>query len=264
MGSGAFLVAACVYLAHAYEAALVRSGACHADRLRAAGTRRHQTHDRRAMSLRRRSQSDGGPARAPVAVAGDACGRPAAELSRSPSAGRRQPARDVARVSQSAASRTRREASGIRRCRSSTRRRPATRIRQTRCRFASRLASGPNDTLEQVREKERALAALSRPDAAAVEMEACRRSLVRALVFVAGHRVPASAFGALSDAILTGSARCRPRSPSRYLARRRGDRRVTAVLPLGARVSGSVLRRERRDGSRRRASTRSSAIRRGT
>ncbi len=30
MGSGAFLVAACIYLAHAYEAALVRSGSCHA------------------------------------------------------------------------------------------------------------------------------------------------------------------------------------------------------------------------------------------
>src|SRR5207245_1310242 len=29
MGSGAFLVAACRYLASAYEAALVRSGACH-------------------------------------------------------------------------------------------------------------------------------------------------------------------------------------------------------------------------------------------
>ena len=30
MGSGAFLVAACRFLAHTYESALVRSGACHA------------------------------------------------------------------------------------------------------------------------------------------------------------------------------------------------------------------------------------------
>jgi len=29
MGSGAFLVAACEYLAHAYEAALIRGGGCH-------------------------------------------------------------------------------------------------------------------------------------------------------------------------------------------------------------------------------------------
>src|SRR5437762_9489807 len=55
------------------------------------------------MSLRRRSESDGGPARAPLALARDARRRSAAQLSRSSPAGWRQSARRVARESSAGA-----------------------------------------------------------------------------------------------------------------------------------------------------------------
>ena len=55
---------------------------------------------------------------------------------------------------------------------------------------------------------------------------------------------PPSAFGALSDAILTGRSAL-PRDGRRAVSRRRGRRRRSApVLSLGARVPGGVLRRD--------------------
>ena len=138
MGSGAFLVAACRYLADAYETALLRTGGCAAGRLRRGRARRDQAHHRRAMSVRRRRESDGGAAGATVAVAGDARRRPAADVSRSPSSDRRQPARRVAlaacgarRVFGRAAGRTTRT-----HCRCSTRQASPTRSGR-RCRFDS-------------------------------------------------------------------------------------------------------------------------------
>ena len=79
----------------------VRNGAHRAwrlprERLRRARARVDSTDDRRALPVRRGPQSDGGAARAALAVARHARRRPAADVSRSPSSGRRQPAWDLA------------------------------------------------------------------------------------------------------------------------------------------------------------------------
>ena len=106
MGSGAFLVASCAFLAEAYEARAGSRRRLPRERPRSARARLDPANDRRALSLRRRSQSDGGPAGAAVALAGDAGRRSAAELSRSPSAGGRQPDRCLARLARSATDRS--------------------------------------------------------------------------------------------------------------------------------------------------------------
>ena len=100
MGSGAFLVAACRYLASAYESALIASGGCHPSGLRRAGARRHPPDDRGAVSVRRGPEPDGRSTR-------DACrygSRRSRPIVRSPfstigSSGRRQSARRLARSS---------------------------------------------------------------------------------------------------------------------------------------------------------------------
>ena len=61
-------------------------------RHRRLGAGRDQARDRRALLVRRRSESDGGAARAPLALARDAGGGSSAQLSRSSAAGGRQPA----------------------------------------------------------------------------------------------------------------------------------------------------------------------------
>ena len=96
MGSGAFLVAACRYLAAAYEDALDRRRRADSRRRHPGGSRRLPARGRPALRLRRRSEPDGGPARAAVALALHARGRPSAQLSR-PSSSRRQHARRSAR-----------------------------------------------------------------------------------------------------------------------------------------------------------------------
>ena len=80
MGSGAFLVAACRYLAAAYEDALIAEGTVSRARHHAGGSRRLPPRGRAAMHLRRGPESDGRPARAAVAVAVHAGGRSAAHF----------------------------------------------------------------------------------------------------------------------------------------------------------------------------------------
>ena len=96
MGSAAFLVSACRYLARAYERALVRDGLGRRSRHRRSGPRAVQAARRAAMPLRCRFESDGGAARAPVAVARHTVGQQAADVSRSPPCLRQQPHRRVA------------------------------------------------------------------------------------------------------------------------------------------------------------------------
>ena len=72
MGSAAFLVSACRYLARAYERALIRDGALARNGHRRSGPRHVQAARRPAMPLRRRPESDGGATRAPVALARNA------------------------------------------------------------------------------------------------------------------------------------------------------------------------------------------------
>ena len=98
MGSGAFLVAACRYLADAYESrAACATGGCHAERLRRAPS---ASAIRRTIAERCLYGVDVNPmavqlARLSLWLATLAADRPLT-LSRSPSAGRRQPARRLA------------------------------------------------------------------------------------------------------------------------------------------------------------------------
>ena len=137
------------------------------------------SHRRGALSVRRRPESDGGAARPAVAVAGHAGGRPPAQLSRSSPAGRRQPARRVALVP-CAGRRRSAPASGTVAAAASTTRRSPTRC-ATCCRFDSP-SRDPNDTPEQVRAKERALAALTHRDSALSKWKRVADLVVRALV----------------------------------------------------------------------------------
>ncbi len=203
MGSGAFLVAACIYLAHAYEAALVRSGACHATDF---GPREHAAV-RRTVAERCLFGVDSNPMAIQLAclslwLATLAADRPLTFLDHHLQAGDSLMGTWLACLSQPPADRRRRDrhttlplfdegAAG-------------DALRQTLpVRF--KLASGPNDTLEQVREKERALASLSRPDTGVSRWKRVANLWCARWFSSPATRVPASAFGALSDQILTGS-----------------------------------------------------------
>ena len=96
MGSAAFLVSACRYLARAYERALIREERMPRGGPRRERSRRLQATDRAALSLRRRSESHCGSARATVSVARDAVGEQTAHISRSSSRVRRQSSRRLA------------------------------------------------------------------------------------------------------------------------------------------------------------------------
>ena len=96
MGSAAFLVSACRYLARAYERALVREGLADDADIDEVGARAVQAAHRAAMPLRCRPESDGGAARAPVALARYTVGQQTADLSRSSPCLRQQPHRRVA------------------------------------------------------------------------------------------------------------------------------------------------------------------------
>ena len=256
MGSGAFLVAACRYLAAAYEAALVRAGGCHASDIGEAERVGDPADDRRALPVRRRPQSDGGAARAPVALAGHAGGRSAAQLSRSSPAGRRQPARRVARAPAAAADPAPAAQSGDSPAAVRRRRRRAVALREALpVRFS--LETMPNDTLEQVRAKERAFAALTGRDRGAVAVEADRGPVVRGVVR-AGRRPrrPRRRSERCPMRCSPAAARCRRAPPDRYLDAGGGGRRRAAVLSLGARVSRGVLRSRRRAPAATPASTR--------
>ena len=74
MGSGAFLVAACRYLALAYEAALIHDGVVSAGGRQRSRSIRFSTRGGAALSLRRGHQPDGRAACTVVAVAGHARG----------------------------------------------------------------------------------------------------------------------------------------------------------------------------------------------
>ena len=180
----------------AYEAALVASRRLSR---RATSATRERAAIRRTIAERCLYGVDLNPmavqlARLSLWLATLAADRPLS--SRSSPAGRRQPARRLARQPATAADRrrTRRDAStaaAVRR-----RRRSRTRCEQALpVRFS--LESTPNDTLDQVRAKERALAALTARDAALSRWKRVARPLVRARGSRRSTRRPPAAFGAL-------------------------------------------------------------------
>ena len=215
MGSGAFLVAACVYLAQAYEAALVGSGSCHATDF---GPREHAAI-RRTIAERCLFGVDSNPMAVQLSclslwLATLAVDRPLTFLDHHLQVGNSLLGTWLGCLRQAPEDRLGRErhttlplfdemAAG-------------DAIRQTLpVRF--RLASGPNDTLEQIREKERALAALGRPDAAVSRWKRVADLWCAHWFSPQATRVPASAFGALSDQILTGTGALPSAIASRHL-----------------------------------------------
>ncbi len=162
-----------------------------ADCARATGTaRRHARgpsasapRDGGAVPLRRGPQSDGGAARAAVAVAGDAGGRQAAVVPRSPSGRRRQPGRrrrpTTCACGRAAAARARRPARGVAALRRAGRRAGARAAPSAR---ASTLAAEPDDSAADRPRQGADARGAARHGHAADAWQRVARSLVRRLV----------------------------------------------------------------------------------
>ena len=215
MGSGAFLVGACRFLAGAYERALVRVGGCHPTDIGQA----ERAGIRRTIAERCLYGVDLNPmavqlARLSLWLATLAADRPLSFLDhrlqvgdsllgtwlsqlRHPPAVRRRSAPDATLplFGDDAVSPALREALPIR--------------------FA--LEATPNDTLAQVRAKERAYAELTGRDGALSRWKRIAHLWCAAWFADAGSAAPASAFGSLSDAALTGRSALPLRTTARYL-----------------------------------------------
>ncbi|OLE78388.1 MAG: hypothetical protein AUF76_19165 [Acidobacteria bacterium 13_1_20CM_2_65_9] len=215
MGSGAFLVAACRFLAGAYESALIREGRCLPGEIDEAD----RASMRRLVAERCLYGVDVNPmavqlARLSLWLATLAADRPLSFLDHRLQVGDSLLGAWLANL------------------RSAPHRRRAPgqaagalplfgddAVRSALCealpvRFS--LESTPNDTLDQIRAKERAFAAATSRDAALSRWK--RVADVWCACWFAGATVPASAFDALTDAILSGRSALPARRADDYLA----------------------------------------------
>ena len=211
MGSGAFLVAACRYLSSAYEAALVRSGGCHPGDLGPP----ERSAIRRTIAERCLYGVDLNPmavqlGRLSIWLATLAVDRPLSFLDHRLQVGDSLLGAWLANL-----------------------RHPPEKARRTALplfggeeivgalrdalplRFS--LESTPNDTLDQVRAKERAFASLTARDALLSRWKRVA-DVWCATWFRANETPPPAAFSALSDAILNGRGALPGRLADRYLA----------------------------------------------
>ncbi|HUK35405.1 MAG TPA: DNA methyltransferase, partial [Vicinamibacterales bacterium] len=221
MGSGAFLVAACHYLANAYQTALVRDGGCHPSDLGEA----ERCAIRRAIAERCLYGVDINPmavqlARLSLWLTTLAADRPLTFLDhrlrcgdsllgawlenlRIAPATRRRVRADVHTGSlfdETAVQDTLRDALPIR--------------------FS--LERTPDDTLEHVRAKERALESLLQPDSALSRWKRIADLWCVSWLFPDGEGIPAAAFGTLADHILAGRGSLPAHVAIRYLERSDG------------------------------------------
>ena len=216
MGSGAFLVAACGYLAHAYEAALFRSGGCHPSDVGP----QEGAAIRRVIAERCLYGVDLNPmavqlARLSLWLATLSADRPLSFLDHHLQVGDSLLGAWVASLRRPPEPRRPGAASAsmlplFEEAAVGDAMRGALPVRFT-------LAAGPSDTVEQVREKERALAKLRARDTALSKWKRIA-DLWCARWFPAGGDVPAAAFAALSDAILAGRGALPRSTAERYLS----------------------------------------------
>jgi N-6 DNA Methylase/Eco57I restriction-modification methylase len=210
MGSGAFLVAACRYLSAAYEAALVRSGDCHQGDLGPA----ERSAIRRTIAERCLYGVDLNPmavqlGRLSLWLATLAIDRPLSFLDHRLQVGDSLLGAWVANL-RHPPEKTRRLALPLFGDEAVTDAlRDALPVRFS-------LESTPNDTLDQVRAKERAFASLTARGALLSRWKRVA-NLWCAAWFRTGDAPPPSAFGALSDAILKGRGALPAASAGRYL-----------------------------------------------
>jgi hypothetical protein len=215
MGSGAFLVAACRFLGHAYESALVRSGGCHPTDLGEAD----RASIRRTVAERCLYGVDLNPmavqlARLSLWLATLAADRPLSFLDHRLQVGDSLLGTWLAHLRQPPSGRRRRGSHDTL---------PlfgdepvALALREALpVRFA--LETTPNDTVAQVRAKERAFADLTGRSSALSRWKRVAHLWCAAWFADAADPPPAAAFGSLSDAALTGRSALPERIAARYL-----------------------------------------------
>ena len=274
MGSGAFLVAACRFLAECCEQAMIRDGQWLDGDATAGDARDPAAQRRRAVPVWRRSQRHRGAAGAVVVVVDDARGGSSADLSRSPPRIRQQLDRREARGPGAA------DAAGADRARrllplplfdDQLAGEVAGHVLPARL----RLAMQPSDSLDAVKNKERTLAAARGARRCDREMDRGRGCLVRRGALerrpgaIARHRQrmdrgrdriedDAAGWAAPRVARARASGRCPPRrvslgaGVSRSLLRCRGASERRRRLRCGAwqPALGHVARRYRSSSQR--------------
>ena len=234
MGSGAFLVAACRYLADAYEAALIGGGGCHASDI----GEPERAAIRRTIAERCLYGVDLNPmavqlARLSLWLATLAADRPLTFLDHHLQVGDSLLGAWIASLRQAPNPRRRRRADDRPCCRCSTT--PAfARRSSTRCPCAFRSSRFPVTRWMMCAPRSRRSRAESAPDARCRNGSASRTVVRAAGSRRSGQRSPSSAFGALSDVILTGRGALPATTADRYVAAGR-----RASPPRGCFFTGS-------------------------
>jgi N-6 DNA Methylase/Eco57I restriction-modification methylase len=219
MGSGAFLVAACRYLAAAYETSLVRAGGYHDSDF----GERERVSIRRTIADRCLYGVDLNPmavqlARLSMWLATLAADRPLTFLDHRLLVGDSLVGAWLSTIRHAPVLHPRRRAAdsaGLPLFDGEAARRALTGALPIR--FTLEQVS--DDTLEQVRAKEQALASLTRRDGVLSAWKRIADLWCASWFSTTGAAVPASAFGALSDAILTGRGALPGRAVDGYLRR---------------------------------------------
>src|SRR4051812_11376818 len=214
MGSGAFLVAACRFLAQAYEAALIESGGCHASDI----GEPDRVAIRRTIAERCLYGVDLNPmavqlARLSLWLATLAADRPLSFLDHRLQVGDSLLGTWLAHLRHPPSLRARRGSSDTLPLFGGEAIPDAVRATLP-TRFS---LESPNDTVEQVRAKERALAELTGRHAALSRWKRIADLWCAPWFATANNAAPSSAFGALSDAILTGRSALPSGMAARYL-----------------------------------------------